>query len=179
MPVAVSLVLRVPTPVLEHHSAASPELVGYELAEQVNGYAWAHRLRYYPAIGYFMDQGGIDGNLLDACRNIAWLAKELVQEEVHRRLRGVFHGVEIASIRSTAFLMPRVRPSMPNAVKRLAGHYTANAVRTTLVLTAPEPPAADHASEAYARRMLWRWLKDHFSAMEVTSTQVVSGTGSC
>lgn len=172
-PVAVSIVMKVPHQVLEAHSSASAELVGHELAHEVNQISWRRRLGYFPALGYFMDHGGIDESLLDACGNLSWLAKELVQDEIHLRLNGVFAGVEIASIRSTAFTMPTVRPRDPNALSRLAVHYAPDAVRTTLVLDTLEDSQQNEASTVYARRMLWRWLKDHFSAMEVTSSRVV------
>lgn len=174
VPVAVSVVLKVPTQVLEQHAAASPELIGRVLADKVDEYVWRNRMGYYPALGYFIDHGGIDEQLLEACSNVAWLAKELVQEEVYRRLNKVFDDVGIAAIRSTAFTMPRIRPQTPAALAMLANHFTPDSVKTTLLLEATRGLSDPEKTTAYTRRMLWRWLKDHFSAMEVTSARVVS-----
>lgn len=173
IPVATSLLLRVPSMVLEEQCEASADVVGEELAWQIQEYIRRERLGYYPALGLFMDYGGIESCLLEAVRNIAWLAKELVQDEVYRLLGQVFNYVEIESMCSTAFTLPRIHPTQTNAGILLASHYTPDTVRLTLVLGVTSEQAGSEGVESYVRRMLWRWLKDNFPSMEVTCSTVL------
>jgi hypothetical protein len=69
--------------------------VGEELASQVRSYVRRERLGYYPALELFRQRCGIDGELIDAAQNIAWLACELVREQVQRRLRAAFSSVQV------------------------------------------------------------------------------------
>jgi hypothetical protein len=171
--VAASLILAVPDRVLENHSAASPTVVGEELARATHAWVRENRLGYYPALDFLHDAQALPDELVDAASNIAWLARELVKDEVRRRLRQVFSQVRIDALQSVAFTMPRVRPASPNALQGLAQHFTPDSVRVGLTVSMlRKQPVAD-GMEEYARRMLWRWLKDRFSAMEVTSSQVV------
>lgn len=171
--VAANIDIRVPVGILESQSAARPALIGSELADLVDAYTSRERLGYYPALGYFREYGDLPGELLDAAWNLAWLSKELVQEEVRVRLGAVFSQVRFDALHSVAFTLPRVLPRHPNARVRLARHYTPDRVRVGLILSALRSQRSTEGMEDYARQMLSRWLKDHFTAMEVTSSQVV------
>lgn len=171
--VAVGVVLTVPMAVLERHTAASPEVVGEEIAWAVDAFARARHLGYYPPLDYCEDMEALPEDLLDAAHNIAWLSRELVREEVQQRLSQVFTGVGVEMMKCTAFTMPRVRWNAPNAVAALARHFTPDSVRVSLTvgLRAEAPPPAELRD--HIRQLLWHWLGDSFATVDVTSSQVV------
>jgi hypothetical protein len=171
--VSLGLRLQVPDEVLNAHSAASAVVVGRELARQADEYVRAQALGYYPPLDYLRDREAVDRELVEAARAVAWLAGELAQETVRRRLRAVFSQVVLESQQSVAFTMPGVRPTDAAPREALARHFTPDTVKLTLTVSAlhrrPDPGGA----EQFARRMAWRWLKEHFASMDVTSAQAV------
>lgn len=172
--IAAHLAVTLAPEALERHAAASPLAVGAALAEAVHACAQARGLGYYPALGYFREVGGVDEAVLDAAANLGWLAGELAQEEVRRRLRQVFSRVDVESVQPVAFTLPPVRPSQPHALERLARHYTPDTVKVGLLLTSLQRQAAPLGMEQFVRRTLWRWLRERFAAMDIASARLVS-----
>lgn len=171
--VAVGVVLTVPMEVLERHTAASPDVVGEELAWAVDAFSRRQHLGYYPPLDYCEDMEAVSEDLLDAAHNIAWLSRELVREEVGQRLSQAFTGVGLEVMQCTAFTMPRVRWNAPNAMVALSRHFTPDSVRVglTMGLKAEAPPPAELRD--HIRQLLWRWLGDSFATVDVTSSRVV------
>ena len=106
--VAVSLQVKVPADAIEQHSAASPYVVGEELARQVAAYVQHERLGYYPALEYFRTIETIDPELLKAEESISWLVCGLVREELRTRLRAVFSNLKFESVQTVAYTMPGI-----------------------------------------------------------------------
>lgn len=173
MTVAAHLVLTVPREVMERHGPIAPGQIGEELAEAVLEYALRERLGYFPALAFFREQGGIDPDLLEAADALAWLAGELVRDEVLRRLQPAFSQVDVSALKPVANTMPRVRLSSRERRELLARHFTPDTVRVTLLLTSIQKRPARDEVVRFARRTLWRWLRDHFAAMEVCGTKVI------
>ncbi len=171
--VALSLVVGIPQEVFDRHLPSSPQVVGKLLAEGVASYAEAHALGYFPALDFFQEQGGLDPELLNAVENIAWLGSSLVREEVRVRLRGVFANVKIQAIQCQAFSMPTVRPSSPHVLEKLAAHYTPNRIKLDLLLTTFRKHEAEEGMGQMAKNMAYRWLKDSFEMIEITSATLV------
>ena len=168
--IAVSLQVKMPAEAIEQHSAASPYIVGEQLARQVAAYVQHERLGYYPALEYFRNVEAIDPDLLEAAESISWLVCGLVQQELKTRLRGVFSNLKIESIQTVAYTMPAIRPGSSNALHDLAQHYTPVQVRINLVVTSIRRHDNDQdVAIKLARHQICRWLKDHFAALEITS----------
>ncbi|MBD3620122.1 MAG: hypothetical protein HUJ28_11690 [Chromatiales bacterium] len=167
----VNLILRVTIEddVLAQHSAASPEIVGTEIAQQVMDYVRDHDMGYYPALDYFRQQGGIDEELLEAAESLAWLACNLAREEVKRKTREVFSNVQFEAVQSLAFTMPTVRPGQNNAYTRLSDHYTPNSVKLDMDVSLIQKQPADASIERYCRHVISRWLKHSFRELEVSA----------
>jgi len=166
--VAVSFIVKVPRPVLEQHMAASPEVVGEELARQIALYAQQNRLGYYPALDYFLEHGGVDADLLNAVESMTWLVTGLVREEVKTRLRPVFSNIQFESIQTLAYTMPTVRPGQNNALLRLSEHFTPDQVKVAIIATAIRHRDTPETAVRMAERMIWRWLHEHFEKLEIT-----------
>ena len=168
--VAVSLQVKVPAEAIEQHSAASPYIIGEELARQVAAYAHHERLGYYPALEYFRTVEAIEPDLLEAAESISWLVCGLVQEELKTRLRVVFSSMKIESVQTVAYTMPGIRPGSSNALHDLAQHYTPDQVRVNLVASSIRRQDNDQdVTIKLARHQICRWLKDRFSNLEITS----------
>ena len=168
--IALSIKLVIESEALEADAGVFADVVGRELARQVEGYSSSKKLGYFPALDYFHDrEGAIDRGLLDAADNLSWLAARLVREEVRKRLRPLFASMRFDAIQSLAFTMPSIRPGQPNALKRLAEHYTPNTVK--LDLTASIMTRYDTAQDmkGHSSHQVYRWLKEHFESVEVTS----------
>ena len=168
--IAVSLQVKISAEAIEQHSAASPYIVGEELARQVAAYVQHERLGYYPALDYFRNVEAIDPELLEAAESISWLVCGLVQNEIKTRLRAVFSSLTIESIQTVAYTMPGIRPGSSNALHDLAQHYTPDQVRINLVATSIRRQDNDQdVALKLARHQICRWLEDCFTALEITS----------
>lgn len=172
----LSATVRVPREALERHAASSPEVVGRSLAEAVDTYVRAERLGYYPALDYFRErEGAVEPELIAAADAIAWLAATLVRNEVRVKLRPVFSSVQIQGLQALAFAMPPVRPSQPNALHRLAEHYTPDTLKMDLQVSLIQKREPSEGIERLAAHMVYKWLKGSFAAIEVTSARLEEG----
>lgn len=171
--VALTVTIRVSEDILEQRMAASPSFVGEELARQVQGYVRKHGLGYYPALDYFQELDVLEDDLVDTAQGIAWVVSELVRSEVVSRLRPAFSRVEIEGMQSTAYTMPTVRPSHPNALYELAQHYTPDQVKITLLVSSIEKNANTEGLSKLAEHKVRRWLDQHFDTVIVTSSNVI------
>ena len=168
--VALSVKIVLDTEAMNDHAAASADVVGSELALQISEYARNSKLGYYPALDFFTDQPGIiDRDLLDAADNLSWLATRLVREEVRRRLRPLFASMRFDAMQNLAFTMPTVRPGQPNAITRLTEHYTPNVVKLDLTASIMTRHDTGQDMKGHSSHQVYRWLKDHFQDVEVTS----------
>jgi hypothetical protein len=171
--VAVTLQIRVPETALERHLAASPRVVAENLAEQVMAYEKEHALGYYPAIDFFQQHGGVEPELIDALENISWVLTSMIRNEIRLRLRPVFSHLKIESLKTLAFTMPTVRPGQQNAQANLISHFSATSVKANLIVTLLQKIVDAEAATRMTESMCYRWLKDHFSHIDVTSVHVL------
>jgi len=171
--VAVSLQVSVPETALERHLAASPRIVAENIAEQIMAYEREHSLGYYPAIDFFQQHGGIEPELIDALENISWVLTGLVRNEIRLRLRPVFSQLKIESLKTLAFTMPTARPGQQNDRVKLIDHFSATSVKVNLIATLLQKIVDTRAAAKMTESMCYRWLKDHFSNIEVTSVHVM------
>ncbi len=168
--VSISLLITVRLEDLDSHSAAAAAVVGEELAKQVASYEKENRLGYYPAMDYFQDsERGVDAELLNAADNLAWLATKLVREEVRKHLRPIFSSLRFDSMQNLIYTMPRARPGKQAAQQELAAHFTANKVRVELTAQIINKDDVEKDLKRYTSHLVYRWLKEHFESIEVTS----------
>jgi hypothetical protein len=168
--VAVSLHVKLSDEMIEQHAAASPHIIGEELARQVAAYVQQQRLGYYPALDYFRDIQEVDDELLQAAENLSWLVCGLVREELRTRLRAVFSNLKFESIQTVAYTMPTVRPGNNNALHDLAQHFTPDQVRVSLVASSIRRHDNDsQIAIKLAKHQICRWLKDRFATLEITN----------
>jgi hypothetical protein len=175
--VAISMQLSVPDTALERHLAASPRVVAENMAEQVINYEREHGLGYYPAIDFFQQHGGVEPELIDALENISWVLTSMVRNEIRLRLRPVFSQLKIESLKTIAFTMPTVRPGQQNDKLNLINHFSATSVKVNLIATLLQKIADPSAAAKMAESMCYRWLKEHFAKIEVTSVHVIENDG--
>ena len=172
--VSLTAHLKISEQVLTQHLAASPRVVGEELARQVDGYVREHKLGYYPALESFDSlEQGIDADLIDTVRGIAWFVGNLAQNEVEHRLRVAFSDVSIQDLRLLAFTMPQVRPNQPNALHDLAKHFTPDTIKAVMELSSIEKRGDLEGMDKLAEHKVVRWLEPHFESVEVTTSHLV------
>ena len=170
---AVNFKVRLGEEAMQRHMSASPYVVGEELASQISQYASENELGYYPAIDFFMQNGGIEQDLLDAAGNISWLITNLVREEVRIRLRSVFSNIKFESLQTQAFTMPGVRPGQNNAHHLLVDHYTPDQVKVNIIATMVRKQQSTIEATQMARHQICRWLKSRFESLEITNVQAI------
>jgi len=173
--VAISLQLSVPETALERHLAASPHVVAENLAEQIMRYEQEHKLGYFPAVDFFQQHGGVEPELIEALENISWVLTSMVRNEIRLRLRPMFSLLKIESLKTIAFTMPVARPGQANAKADLVSHFSVNTVKVNMIATMLQKIIDPHAAAKMAESMCYRWLKDHFSAIQITSVHVLDG----
>ena len=173
--VAVSLQIKLSDEMIEQHAAASPHIIGEELARQVAAYVQNQRLGYYPALDYFRSIDAVDDDLLQAAENLSWLVCGLAREELRTRLRSVFSNLKFESVQTVAYTMPTVRPGNNNALRELAQHFTPNCVRVNLVATSIRRQGNDpQITTKLAKHQICRWLKDRFDSLAITNIRYIS-----
>lgn len=169
----VTLLVRVPHDALEQYLPSSADVVGEALTEAVLQNIREEGLGYFPPLDYFQSRGKLDNDLIDAAETIAWFACKLVREEVQRKMRPFFSTVSFQSVQSTAFTMPNVRPSQPNAWHALVEHYTPNAVKLDIIATVLKKHENPEGLANWAKQVFKRNLASSFDKMEVSQTIVM------
>jgi hypothetical protein len=173
--VGLSLVVRLSPATADARLAWSPEALGESLAGQVHGYARERGLCYYPPLDYFVDTTvGVDTDLLAITDEVARFACGVARDTLRRRLRGVFSTVQLRQIHCTAYTMPRVRYSDPNALHKLAEHYRPDGVKADLVATLLERRATEVVEQLAAQKAR-HWLEDGFASVRVLSARLLGG----
>jgi hypothetical protein len=168
----LTLLVQLPEHVFARHLSASPRVVGTALAEQVDRYIRAEHLGYYPALDYFKEHtGAVDQDLLEAADHIAWFTCSQVRGEIERKLRPIFASLKFQSIQSQAFTMPAVRPHQPNAQQELIRHYTPDRVKLVIEASSFQKSAQQDSIAKWASHLAYRWLKESFDSIEITSAQ--------
>jgi len=162
-----------PQHIFERHLPSSPYVVGEELADQVIHFVQQRGLGYYPALDFFHQQGGVEPDLLDAAGHMSWFVCKMVREEVQRKLRPVFSSIVFDSLQTLAFTLPAVRPHQLNARHALVGHYTPDTVKVVFTVAGFQRQAGDEALVKWARHVVYRWLKDSFHNLEITSAHLL------
>ena len=177
--IAITLLARVPSQVIEQHSVASPYVIGEELAHQVALYEQQHHLGYFPPVDYFRSDQRLESELLEALDSICWLVKGMVREEVKLKLRSLFEKVEIESAQAVANTMPTVRPGASNATRDLALHFTPDQIRINLIVTRKVPALGQVADEqtelAVLQGSVHKCLVQRFTRLEIPAIYYFDG----
>lgn len=181
--IRVTLYACLPQPMLNQYLPIEPDHIGEALALKIDAYSRQHRLGYYPALDFFQAESvhnkpaPVDPSLLDAEDSIAWLAENVLRDEIHSHLRGEFAQVELQQVRCLAFSMPTIRPQQSHAVAHLASHLTPVQFRTTLLLSracaGTDAEQSNQEWSRYVRRQLLETLGKTFDVLKVTSVQVL------
>jgi hypothetical protein len=153
----------------------SPGRIGVELAGKVDTYVRENNLGYYPALTYFRDNGAIEHELIHKAEQLAWRASKHARELIQTGLRPIFSTVRFRSVQPQAFLMPAVRPGQPGAITKLGQHYSPDIIRLELILSLlrKDNDSGERSTELYARKMIYRWLREPFEMVEVTSSSAL------
>lgn len=167
----MALRLQVPLEALQRHMAASPVVIGEEIANYVYGYARDKQLNYYPALDYFSNETSIDPQLVEALGNISWVVTGMVRNEIRIRMRPVFSAIQYESLQTLVFTMPSIRPGQTDALPRLIQHFTADVVKVNLNATLIQHFQDAHFAEKMAESMAIRWLKPHFADVVVSGVK--------
>jgi hypothetical protein len=170
---AVTMLIKIPQEALENSLAASPFIVGEELARQINEYVKKENLGYYPALDFFANNDVVEQDLLDTAQGIAWVVAELIRSELRSRLRATFSHVDIEDEQSMAFTMPTIRINQPNALLDLARHYTPNITKVSLIISTIERKPEIDGLEKLVEHKVLRCLEPHFEQVKVTSVSIV------
>lgn len=170
----LAVVVQLPEHVFARHLPASPQVVGEALADQVIARVQAERLGYFPALEYFRGQPqALDPDLLDAADNIAWFTCNQARDEIQRKLRPVFSSLSVQGIQALAFTMPSVRPTQLNARRDLIRHFTPDTAKLVLQVNSFQKSEQTETMAKWATHLAYRWLKESFARVEVTSAQAV------
>ena len=130
--IALSIDLKILHSIIEEHIAASPYVVGVELARQIDRYVREQQLGYYPALDYFHGKDIIDADLYNTAESIAWLLENLTQQTLRIHLRPLLSEVQFDSTHVQIFILPHVRPGQNNALHSLTAHLTPDHLRVSL-----------------------------------------------
>ncbi len=171
--IALSLVVIVPDQSLEQQLAASPHVVTDELVEQIIKYEQQYQLGYYPALDFFIQNKAVETDLIDAVQNISWVVTSMVQNEVKIKLRPAFSNIKFETIQPLAYTMPTVRPTDMHSLEKLSEHFSLSTVKLNLIATLIQKVVDKPAAQSFAKNLAYRWLKDSFADVKITSSAVI------
>ena len=171
--IALSLVVIVPDESLEQHLAASPHVVTDELVTQILNYEQQQQLGYFPALDFYIQNDAFDSDLFDAIQNISWVVTSMVHNEVKIKLRPAFSNIKFETIQPLAYTMPTVRPTDPTKKEKLAEHFSLSTVKLNLIASLIQKVVDKQAAQSFAGNLAYRWLKDSFADVKITSSAVV------
>ena len=158
---------------LERHLAASPSVVASEVVEQVKQYERDHALGYFPAFEFFEHNGGIEPDLIDAMRNISWVATNMARNEIQIKLRPVFSKMRFDSVQLFAHTLPSVRVNDESMTKKLLEHFSLMKVKAVLNATLLQKISDKKAAEALAKSLAFQRLKESFASVEINSSKAI------
>ncbi len=154
---------------LQQYLPCSASIIGLTLAQIADEYTKKNKTGYYPAIDFFKTLDHVDPDLITSAEQVSWLVAKLARETIQKQLRPIFSSVQFQSIQTIAFALPKVRPNQPDAIEKLAQHYTPDSVKAELIVTMMrrDSEAEDGRAEPYARKMMFRWLASAFESIAV------------
>lgn len=172
--VSITLNVTLATERLDALLSTAEKNIGLELAAQVNRIVQAEKLGYYPALDYFENSTNLGPELLVTVKALAAQIRKRIKREVQIHLWPVFSSVRIERATTLAFTLPRVSPSQPDALAKLAQHYFPNAVRLELVLTTLDKQHRLDEVERFSSDKVVRHLLDVFESVSVGATHRLS-----
>ena len=168
----ISFRIKIPHEILEKHLAASVEIVGEALTQNVVDQVNEKKIGYFPALEFLQKQGGLDEDLVDAAETIGWFSSKFAREEVQKKMRSFFSTLSFKSIQTLAFTMPNVRPNQINAYQALVDHYTPNTVKLDVIASLLKKEKLE-GIENWAKQLFKRNLSEAFNDFEVTGVSVI------
>ncbi len=172
--IALSLTVVVPEQSLEQHMAASPQVVTTELVAQILNYEQQHRMGYFSALDFYIQNDAFDADLINAIKNITWFVTGMVRNEVKIKLRPAFSNIKFENIQPLAYTMATVRAADTQKIEKLNEHFSLSTVKINLIATLIQKVVDTQAAQSFASNLAYRWLKDSFSDVKITSTALVS-----
>jgi len=167
-PVNLTLRVKLSSQLIEDHSAASPYIVGAEIARHVSTYTQENNLGYYPAVEYFQDLGVIEPELFAALKSVSWLVTTMSMDVIHTGLRSYLRRIDFGSNQMIATTLPPIRPGSENAIHQLALHYTPDQLRMSLHGELKQSENTKSAAILEETKVnIKRWLDDKFIYAEV------------
>jgi len=172
--ISLSMTVVVPEDALEQHIAASPTIITEEIVMAVKNYEQEHKLGYFPAIDFYINNGGVDSDLLDAMQSISWVVTTMVRNEIRIKMRPVFSKIKFDTIQSLSHTLPTVRISDENLTQKLMEHFNTMTVKVNLTATMIQKFSDTAAAEKLAKNLTYQWLKDSFSIVTVNSSKALN-----
>jgi hypothetical protein len=175
VPVSLTLQVVMAPERLDAQLNAAEKNLSRTLAERVDSIVRSEKHGYYPALNYFEGHAGLAPEWLAMEKMLAAQIRKRVKRDVLTHLWPVFSSVHIERATTLAFTLPRVTPSQPDALARLAQHYFPNAVRLELVLTTLDKQHRLDEVEKFSSQKVMRNLRDAFESVTVTATRRLHG----
>ena len=174
--IQITLNLGLPEAIMQKHLSCSPSQVGEQLAGAVHDCVEREQMGYYPALDYFKGHADFDETIITHAEQLSWRVCKLMRQEVQGRLGPIFSSLKFKAVHSTAFTLPAVRPKQANALEGLAQHYTPDMVKMELLVSMilRDNDRREDNSQAYVRKMIFRWLGELFDRIEILSTAVIT-----
>lgn len=169
--VALTLQLTIAPEKLEALLREADRQLAVALAARVDAWVRDQKLGYYPALEFLVAQGVVQAEEFEALRTLAATLRKRVKRDVQTCLWPVFSSVQIERAQSMAFLLPRVTPGKPDAVRLLAQHYFPNAVRLELMLATLDKLNRLEDVIAFSEQKVVRNLRDAFETVAVSAAR--------
>ncbi len=171
--IAFSVDLKILHNIIEQHIAASPYVVGVELARQIDRHVREQRLGYYPALDYFQGKDIVDSDLYNTAESIAWLLENLARQSLRENLRPLLAELEFESTHVHIYILPHVRPSQDNAIHRLTSHFTPDHLRVAISGVLKFGASDEETLLKEAHRRIEEQLDEDFSRHEISGMKLI------
>jgi len=175
--VAVGIDVKIADGLVEKNMGYLPWVLGENLAEQIQVHVERGDVGYYPPLDYFRAvPEAVDPALLALTDEVARFCADYTRRELSRRLSRAFSNVAVERDRCTAYSLPRVRPSLPDARRKLARHYAPNVLKIELTVGQIEKEARPNPDPARtAVQKVLRLANDPFESLDLVGSRMLSG----
>jgi hypothetical protein len=174
VPVALTLQVVMAPERLDAQLNEAEKQIGRALAARIDAIVRNEKHGYFPALDYFEGHAGVEPELLAMVKTLAAQIRKRVKRDVLTHLWPVFSSVHVERATTLAFTLPRVTPSQPDALAKLAQHYFPNAVRLELVLSTLDKQHRLEDVEKFSSDKAVRNLREVFESVYVTATRRLS-----
>lgn len=131
-------------------------------------------LNYFPALKHFEAIQSIPEDLFAKHQKLVWQSSQSCRKIISQKLKPIFSRVRVDTVQSLSQTLTGINPKEKSAADTISHHLQPGRLKVTLHLNMIQKKKTDPESlVGYTRKMLWKWLKSDFDALEIKQVSLL------